>query len=72
MDNLNLMKTQIVRNPHKSNLPCMAIFGVDTIEIVDSYTVAELENLIFKLTDALDDLRVRVRMEKDSQQPSLF
>jgi hypothetical protein len=28
--------------------------------------------LIFKLTDAMDDLRVRVRVEKDSQQPSLF
>lgn len=68
----NHFKTQIVRNPHKSNLPCMAIFGVDTIEIVESYTVSELENLIFKLTDALDDLRVRVRVEKDSQQPSLF
>lgn len=68
----NTVKTQIVRNPHKSNVPCMAIFGVDTIEAVDSYTVAELENLIFKLTDALDDLRVRVRIEKDSQQPSLF
>jgi hypothetical protein len=50
----------------------MAIFGVDTIEMVDSYTLAELENLIFKLTDALDDLRVRVQVEKDSQQPSLF
>ena len=72
MDNHNLMKTQIVRNPHKGNLPCMAVFGVDTIEMVDSYTVAELENLIFKLTDALDDLRVRVRLERESGQPSLF
>ena len=69
---VNTLKTQIIRNPHKGNLPCMAIFGVDTTEAVDSYTVAELENLVFKLTDALDDLRVRVRVEKDSQQPSLF
>ena len=65
-------RTQIVRNPHKGNTPCMAVFGVDTIEMVESYTAVELENLIMRLTDALDDLRVRIRVENDSQQPSLF
>jgi len=65
-------RTQIVRNPHEGNTPCMAVFGVDTIEMVESYTAVELENLIMRLTDALDDLRVRIRVENDSQQPSLF
>jgi hypothetical protein len=50
----------------------MAIFGVDTIEMVDSYTLAELENLVFKLTDALDDLRIRTHRDAESNQPSLF
>jgi len=71
MDN-GIFRTQIVRNPHKGNTPCVAVFGVDTLEMVDSYTPLEMENLIMRLTDALDDLRVRVRMEADSGQPSLF
>jgi hypothetical protein len=65
-------KTQIVRNPHKGNTPCMAVFGVDTIEMVDSYSLAELENLIFKLNDALDDLRIRTHRDAESNQPTLF
>ena len=71
MDN-GIFRTQIVRNPHKGNKPCVAVFGVDTLEMVDSYTPLEMENLIMRLTDALDDLRVRLRMEADSGQPSLF
>jgi len=71
MDN-SIFRTQIVRNPHKGNTPCVAVFGVDTLEMVDSYTPLEMETIIMKLTDALDDLRVRVRVEADSGQPSLF
>jgi len=71
MDN-GIFRTQIVRNPHKGNTPCVAVFGVDTLEMVDSYTPLEMETIIMKLTDALDDLRVRVRVEADSGQPSLF
>ncbi len=46
----------VIDNPHKQ-VPCVAVFGVDTAESVDSYTAAELEDIIALLQAAVIDCR---------------
>jgi len=42
---------------HHKQVPCIAVFGVDTAESVDSYTAAELEEIIAMLQKSIRDVR---------------
>ena len=50
-------RTEIVLDNHHKQVPCVAVFGVDTAESVDSYTAAELEEIIVLLQKAVIDVR---------------
>jgi len=50
-------RTEIVLDNHHKQVPCVAVFGVDTAESVDSYTAAELEEIIALLQAAVIDCR---------------
>jgi hypothetical protein len=64
------ISTQIVSNPHRGGLPCVAIFGVDTHEAVDSYTADEMNELINIMEKAIADLRAAQIL--DANLPTLF
>jgi hypothetical protein len=64
------IKTQIVNNPHRGGSPCVAIFGVDTHEAVDSYTADEMNELINIMEKAIADLRAAQIL--DANLPTLF
>jgi len=59
------IKTQIVNNPHKGNSLCVSVFGVDTTEPVDSYTLNELRVLIDRMQDAYAELRAAQILNSD-------
>lgn len=50
-------RTEIVLDNHHKQVPCVAVFGVDTAESVDSYTAAELEEIIALLQTAVIGVR---------------
>ena len=50
-------RTEIVMDNHHKQVPCIAVFGVDTAESVDSYTAAELEEIIAMLQKSVIDVR---------------
>lgn len=50
-------RTEIVMDNHHKQVPCVAVFGVDTAESVDSYTAAELEEIIAMLQKSVTDVR---------------
>ena len=64
------INTQIVANPHKGNSLCVAISGVDTPELVDSYTLSEMMDLVDQMDQAIAELRAAQILNPDS--PTLF
>ena len=64
------ISTTLVSNPYKANSPCVTVFGVDTPELVDSYNLSELEEIIWKLQEAASALRAAKMVEEN--YPTLF
>lgn len=61
-------RTEIVMDNHHKQVPCVAVFGVDTAESVDSYTAAELEEIIALLQAAV----ISVRAAEAAASPTLW
>ena len=61
-------RTEIVLDNHHKQVPCVAVFGVDTAESVDSYTAAELEEIIALLQAAV----IGVRAVEAAASPTLW
>lgn len=61
-------RTEIVVDNHHKQVPCVAVFGVDTAESVDSYTAAELEVIIALLQAAV----IGVRAVEAAASPTLW
>lgn len=61
-------RTEIVVDNHHKQVPCVAVFGVDTAESVDSYTAAELEEIIALLQAAV----IGVRAVEAAASPTLW
>ena len=61
-------RTEIVLDNHHKQVPCVAVFGVDTAESVDSYTAAELEEIIALLQAAV----IGVRAAEAASSPTLW
>lgn len=61
-------RTEIVMDNHHKQVPCVAVFGVDTAESVDSYTAAELEEIIALLQAAV----IGVRAAEAAASPTLW
>lgn len=61
-------RTEIVMDNHHKQVPCVAVFGVDTAESVDSYTAAELEEIIALLQAAV----IGVRAAEAASSPTLW
>ena len=61
-------RTEIVLDNHHKQVPCVAVFGVDTAESVDSYTAAELEEIIALLQAAV----IGVRAVEAASSPTLW
>ena len=61
-------RTEIELDNHHKQVPCVAVFGVDTAESVDSYTAAELEEIIALLQAAV----IGVRAAEAASSPTLW
>lgn len=59
------IKTQIVTNPHKAHSLCVSVLGVDTTEVVDSYSLPELRMLIERMQDIYAELRAAQILQND-------
>ena len=66
------IRTQIVTNPHKGNSLCVSVFGVDTPELVESYSLPEMMDLIDRMQDALAELRAAQILRSSLVEPTLF
>jgi hypothetical protein len=56
---------EIVTNPTEPNKACLFIRGIDSTEIVESYTCEQLNKLIISLSDQLDILKfAQQRMDR--------
>ena len=62
---MHKITTQIVPNPHKGNSLCVSISGMDTPELVDSYSLSEMMDLMDQMDQAIAELRASQILRSD-------
>ena len=62
----------ITINPHRPDEPSLHIKGVDTAEVVDTYSIDEVEDLIDRLHLVLGEMLHKQNIMELSKAPTLW